>query len=278
MAWFSLFPQTRRRIQSDMLDASCSKLHEAACRLLRDHDHELMSVAQVTKAAGVSVGAFYRRYPDKDAFLNSVIDQHVFSARNFMERVLSRARWDGRSAWTVTRAIVEQMMRDLQGPGAGVVRAALKRGYLKRDRLELLESYRGALADCAVTLLVPRAKHLRRAKRTVRDSVQMATATVLDALLHERGPLRPGSLRMADALSMMMLDALGLAPGRPRKAHDHDEADDDDTAMLEMPATDPFEGAIAGDAPVPPQITRRQTAPEKEPPGPLPPRRPRPRY
>jgi hypothetical protein len=83
-----------------------------------------------------------------------------------------------------------------------------------------------------VTLLVPRTKHLRHAERTVRDSVQIAAATVLDTLLHEGGSLRPGSHRMAAALSAMMLEALGLSTGRPGGAHnDHEEADDD-TAML----------------------------------------------
>jgi hypothetical protein len=39
-----------------------------------------------------------------------------------------------------------------------------------------------------VTQLVPRTKHRRHAKRIVRDSVQIAEATVLDALLHEGAP------------------------------------------------------------------------------------------
>jgi AcrR family transcriptional regulator len=41
------------------------KLYETVGRLLRKHDHEQISVAQLTQTAGVSVGAFYRRYRDK---------------------------------------------------------------------------------------------------------------------------------------------------------------------------------------------------------------------
>lgn len=234
----SLFRRTRRRIKPDLRDQSTYKLYTAACRLLRDHDHEQMSVAQVTKAAGISVGGFYRRFPNKDAFLRLVLAEHFYGSRNYMERVLSHARWDGQPTGILTAAIVEQMMRDLHGPGAGVVRAALKLGHVKREKLEPLESYRRALADAAVTLLAPRTKHPRQNERTVRDSVQMAEATVLDALLHEGGSLRPGSRRMAAVLSTMMLDALGLSPGQSRKAHDDLGETDDDTGMLEMPITE----------------------------------------
>jgi hypothetical protein len=57
----------------------------------------------------------------------------------------------------------------------------------------------------------------------------MAEATALDALLHDRGPLRLGSRRMAATLSAMMLSVLELT--------DDDAADmrDDDDGMIDMP-------------------------------------------
>ena len=91
----SLFRRTRHRITPDLRDPSTYKLYKAACRLLRDQDHEQMSVAQLTKAANVSVGAFYRRFRDKDAFLRLVLAEHFYGSRNYMERVLSHARWEG---------------------------------------------------------------------------------------------------------------------------------------------------------------------------------------
>jgi AcrR family transcriptional regulator len=238
---FSLFRRTRRRIKSGLLDHSAFKLYEAAERLLQDHDHEQISVAQLTLAAGVSVGAFYRRYRDKDAFLRMVVGEYLYSTRNRMERALARERWARQPAHVVTRAIVEHLMRDLQGPpGAGIVRAALKCGHLDRGTLAPLVSYRSALADRAVALLAHRANNIPRAERTVRARVQITVATVLDALLHDGDILRSGSQRMADALSTMMLDGLGLSVGQAGKAPaEHDEPDmADDNAMLAMPITE----------------------------------------
>ncbi len=156
-----------------------------------------------------------------------VVAEYLYSTRNRMERALARERWGGQTAGAVTRAIVEHLMRDLQGPpGAGIVRAALKCGHLDRGTLAPLVSYRSALADRAVALLAHRANDIPHAERTVRASVQIAVATVLDALLHDGDILRPGSQRMVDALSGMMLDRLGLSAGRAGKAPaEHHESD-----------------------------------------------------
>jgi hypothetical protein len=125
---------------------------------------------------------------------------------------------------------------------------------------------------------------------------------VLDALLHEGGSLRRGSRRMAAVLSAMMLDALGLSPGQPRKAYDDPVEADDDTAMLEMPITEVKTVEIPQTAPPlrryarrrsalepeakpisvidPKAITAERAEPAKKPPGPVPPRsrRHRPRF
>jgi|SRR5271165_3514031 len=240
----SLFGRTKSkpRIKEGMQDQRRYELYRAGCRLLARHDHEQISVAQIARAAGISVGAFYQRFPDKDAFLGRVVSHRLSGARERMERELDPERWQRRSTGAVTQAIVKEMMRGLHGPGAGVVRAALKRGYTDRTKLEPLLHYRAALADRAVALLAHRAKHVKKPERAVRAAMQMAEAMALDALLHDEGTLRPGSWRMVDALSAMMLGMLGLSGG-PVADDGHGDDDtakrpDDDDAMLDMPVED----------------------------------------
>ena len=268
MAMFRLFRRARPRIKSGLQDDRRFKLYETVGRLLRNHDHEQVSVAQLTQAAGVSIGAFYRRYRDKEAFLRMVVAEYLYSRRNRMEGALTRERWAGQPTPAVTRVIVEHLMRDLQGPlGAGIVRTALKRGHLDRETLAPLVSYRRALADRAVALLAHRAHDTRHAERTVRASTQIAVAAVLDALLHDGDILRSGSQRMADALSTTMLNGLGLSAGRTGKAPaEQDEPDTaDDNAMLAMPITEVVATPMA--APALRRSARRRTtrAPEPEP-------------
>jgi hypothetical protein len=160
------------------------------------------------------------------------------------------------------------MMRDLHGPGAGVVWTALKcGGHLDRQELQPLLGYREALADRAVALLAHRAQGVRHPERAVRATMQIAQAMALDALLYEAGPLKPGSWRMVDALSAMMFGGLGFANERPAKAAAaNDEAFEpvDDDAMLEMPIEDVLvlplpEPAAAG------RGSRRRAARDPEP-------------
>jgi AcrR family transcriptional regulator len=223
---------------------------------LAQRDYEQIPVAHFAQQAEMSVGAFYERFPDKDAFLGSVVAIRFDEIRQRMEARLDLKQWQHQSAAAVSQAIVTEMMRNLHGYGAGVVRAALKQGHFDRTRLEPLRRYRAALADRAVALL---AKHGdgKKPERAVRAAVQMAEATALDALLHDRGPLRLGSRRMAATLSAMMLSVLELT----------DEAvdmRDDDDVMIDMPTEELVAHEIAP-VPVKARQRRRQAAAVPEP-------------
>src|SRR5271166_4559443 len=114
----SLFGRTKSkpRIKEGMQDQRRYELYRAGCRLLARHDHEQISVAQIARAAGISVGAFYQRFPDKDAFLGRVVSHRLSGARERMERELDPERWQRRSTGAVTQAIVKEMMRGLGRP------------------------------------------------------------------------------------------------------------------------------------------------------------------
>ena len=228
------FGGRKRRIKEGMRDDKTFRLHRAACLLLAERDYEQIPVAHFAQQADISVGSLYKRFADKDAFLSSVVAIRCSDIRHRMEDKLDLRQWQHQPAAVVTRAIVDEMIRNLHGYGAGVVRAALKRGHCDRTELEPLQRYRTALADRAVALLAERVD-LKKPERAVRAAMQMAEATALDALLHERGPLRPGSWRMAATLSAMMLGMLALT----NEADDNDTSelvdDDDAERMLDMP-------------------------------------------
>src|SRR5271166_2594071 len=162
----------------------------------------------------------------------------------------------------VTQAIAEEIMRSFHGPAAGVTRAVLKRGHIDRKQLAPLLRYRAALADSAVALLAHRAKGISNPDRAVRSAVQMAEATALDALLHDAGALRPGSQRMADTLSAMMLGMLGLAGSKYAGSQraDPDEAGED--AMIDMPVEEIVAIELPDPVPRAPGSRRRKAAPD----------------
>ena len=52
-------------------------LVKTAFQLLRNRELESISIAELTKAAGYSVGAFYARFQSKDEFMHALVDHHV---------------------------------------------------------------------------------------------------------------------------------------------------------------------------------------------------------
>src|SRR4051812_31267096 len=57
------------------------RLLAAGHRLIATRDFDSMSVAEIATAARCSVGAFYQRFRDKDAFFGALVAHYVSEAR-----------------------------------------------------------------------------------------------------------------------------------------------------------------------------------------------------
>src|SRR5689334_18223848 len=66
------------------------KLLRAGHRLIAKRDFDSMSVAEIAAAAGCSVGAFYQRFRDKDAFFGALVAHYVSEARETTLSLYSR--------------------------------------------------------------------------------------------------------------------------------------------------------------------------------------------
>ena len=64
------------------------------------------TVAEICERAGVAVGTFYGRFPDKDALLMVWYERFFKRSRVTFERAFSDAMWDGRHASEVIRGWV----------------------------------------------------------------------------------------------------------------------------------------------------------------------------
>jgi len=185
-------------------------LIRAGRHLLKTQDCDQIAVGKITSRAGCSVGAFYGRFANKGAFLKEVIITTFDSATWIAERDLDANRWRSVSAPEVVRQIINHVVTAMSGELAGVMRTAIKRGLATPSALEPVLSYRSAVTDRAVALLGDRLTRAAEPEKSVRMVMQAIHATVLDALLHDRGPLRGGSHRMIDELSHMMIRCLEL--------------------------------------------------------------------
>src|SRR5947208_15475116 len=99
------------------------RILDAAERVLEKKSFTEATLAEIMERAGVTVGAFYRRFPDKDALLH-LLDERFF--REMQERadeLLDPAHWRGAAA-----AEIPTEVAPTAGPGgAGARRVAPRR-------------------------------------------------------------------------------------------------------------------------------------------------------
>src|SRR5262245_48964862 len=70
-----------RPVKQSRARRSRDRLLDAGQRLVAERPFDALSVADITRAAGCSVGAFYLRFRDKDAFLRALIAQYLAEGR-----------------------------------------------------------------------------------------------------------------------------------------------------------------------------------------------------
>src|SRR5487761_81119 len=215
----------RSRIRQGLRDGRTWALYDAALRRLATKDYERISIAELARGAGCSVGAFYSRFRNKDAFLRMVSASAFRTLTDDAKRELDPKQWRGASRAKIVDGIVRHIANRMsRGRAAGVTRATLKLAMSKPDALEPFINYRASVADCAVALLMPRLS-FDDAAGSVRIAVQMVFGIVTDATLQNAGPLRAGSRRMVNSLSALMTSYLRLPANR--RAPDGDDEDDE---------------------------------------------------
>src|SRR5579871_2128841 len=188
-----------------------SAFHKAGALLLSTRDADLVSVAEIAKAAGKSVGSFYHRFADKDLFLRATIERTLRAAMEQADEVLDAHVRLTEAASKVIRAASEHMVGVLHGLNAGVIRTAIKRSQLEPGAFEPVLHHRAAVADRLVEALAPRTKKIDGLEQRIRTAVQVAHATLIDVLLHKAGPLRDGQASLPERLAQIMQATIGAS-------------------------------------------------------------------
>jgi AcrR family transcriptional regulator len=257
----------KRRSGGSKQDGKIWALTEAGLRLLALKDYDAISMAQIAREAGCSVGALYARYPEKTNYLYRVV---AAGLRSLQEQIGAKLEAklgtpeppSATVSWTV-RVIVEAMA---SRKAAGVIRAGIKLSTVKPDTAELFEDYRHTVTDKAVALLAP--KFPKTNTQAIRIAVQIVMATVTDAVLQKKpGPMLAGTQRMDQALTEIVAGYLD-----PRGAISTQDTDDEDDTPVEDELTEapPTDGSTPVFDPEFRRYVRKKTAaPKKTPPSEL---------
>jgi AcrR family transcriptional regulator len=72
--------------------ATVDALHTATLQVLTQHGLARCTTTRVAERAGMSVGSVYQYYPNRDALLAAVLEQHLLDVAQAVERVCERCR------------------------------------------------------------------------------------------------------------------------------------------------------------------------------------------
>lgn len=190
-----------------------ARLLDAAEAILAEDGMDALTVAEVARRAGSSVGAFYARFQDKDALVRCVLERFHEEAIATTQASLAPARWEGVDLRAVLPTMLGFMvqMLSLRRPLvlAFVVRAARDaqvRELGARLHRQICESMRALLAHRGETMT-----HAHP-EVGVEMAVWMVLSVMQSRVLHPRQELAAlGDEVIAAELTQMVTSYLGLA-------------------------------------------------------------------
>jgi AcrR family transcriptional regulator len=181
-------------------------LLEAGRRLLDAQDLGTLSVAQLTRDAGMSVGSFYSRFEDKDAWFAELLRVTGDAVLRDTQALLGSARWDRADAELKALLIVRHIIA-IHRTHRGIFRAA----HFDSARSSLywpqLHAYGRRIGDEVCSAL---GEHLHgvppaRRRERVGIALQVVFGTLVNAVLHDPGPIGLNDRRMERELTRVFL-------------------------------------------------------------------------
>jgi AcrR family transcriptional regulator len=201
--------------------ATLDRFLEAAMALLGERRFEDAPVAEIARRARSSVGAFYARFPDKEALLEFLNERMFRAGRESWDAFLAADRWRGRGVREVVEAFVRHVVRKRRAH-RGVLRAlalyARSRpapGFLEHATA-LNRHVHGRLRE----LLLERKREIGNPapERAIACGLLMVDSATREAILFEevaQVPGKPSDALLASELSAAWLAYLGVVEVPP---------------------------------------------------------------
>jgi AcrR family transcriptional regulator len=179
--------------------------------LLKSHDLPALSVAQVAAAGGVAVGSFYARFEDKDAWFAELSRESALTAFAELEQLLASPALHGATAAGKVSLLMHwlvQVHRDHQG----IFRAAVSDPARTQLYWTPLMRLCARVDRLVYGLLAPdlHAVPARLTQARVSFAFQMVFSTLVNAVLHDAGPVRLHDPALAPELARSFLASVGF--------------------------------------------------------------------
>lgn len=195
-----ILPTRQRRSQETTV-----ALLEAGAELLRDCAFDELSIDELCRRVGVTIGAFYGRFESKDAFFTALMS---LAARRGLSEIDEALAKDDR-----TRAELEQVccdvvavIADVIRKNEGVLRAAMQYKAVQPARWITVRETASGIIERSMPLLLTRMGRGRTEakRRTIAFAFQMVFGTLLSAVLNKPKTVGLHDQEMVDRLALAM--------------------------------------------------------------------------
>jgi AcrR family transcriptional regulator len=189
-----LRPPRQKRSQ-----ATLDRILVAAEELLRTRLLEEITLGDILAKSSVSVGAFYTRFPNKDALIPCLYDRYDRRLAQAASRVLEIQRWAGRPLPWRLRLLFRYVVRAYR-LNRGLMRALTLKVRMDPDvaspthrehRADLYAAATAVLLECRDEIVHP------DPEQAVRFALLLAGCAFRERILYDRSP-QAGSVRLDD--------------------------------------------------------------------------------
>lgn len=170
--------QNRSKKTYDALITKCFQL-------LKKRDFDSITVADLSRSAGYSVGAFYARFRSKDEFFDAMVTHHLVDRKAFLEQLFSTFQNDD---------LIDELIKDMVNYfwiNQKFWRAALVRSMRDPEFWAPIRQSGHDLADKVVARLSEQANRpLTDLEETnVRFAFQITLGTINNTIINKPGPI-----------------------------------------------------------------------------------------
>jgi AcrR family transcriptional regulator len=203
--------QQRSRQQRD-------RLMKAGERVFAESGFWQAHVADIAKRAGCSVGSFYRRFQDKEAFFFALQADMAAHAEANIGKFFDDPACRTDPLIDVFRRLTRNSARTMKGI-EGYYRALFELSLRGQDVWPLMRGLEAIEAGLVVELLKSRGVAVAETKRDAAHlAIRMMHGQIISNMLHGPGPFSSDDPRLHEELALMLLRYLGLEDGAAKPA------------------------------------------------------------
>lgn len=170
--------------------ASTTALLDIGRRLIEERGIDDCSMSDVAMAAGSSVGALYFRFGNKERFVDEIMQRHLDTLREQLNRFLDDTARQADSPAAVIEALIRWIVRGFER-NQGLLRAQIRRALDQPQQWQPFMEAGQQIVDGAIRLLARFAQVQQDPdwQRQVRVAMQLVYGTLNNMVIHRPGPM-----------------------------------------------------------------------------------------